>query len=151
MCKTGDRLGTPINKVVGLIRFIYMLFFLRKAPRPRSPNGRAIEYGWDFASKWVLRCSTQIFSPSPALIMKIYSGNKRIFCIGTACWPMTRWYFIGEAWAEVLRQELLSQTCSNTQSSLSHQKVDELECHNLQGPHRFCVLLVFNLFEFCAG
>ena len=30
-------------------------------------------------------------------------------------------------------------------------KVDELECHNLQGPHRFCVLLVFNLFEFCAG
>ena len=80
-------------------------------------------------------------SPSPALIMKIYSGNKRIFCIGTACWPMTRWYFIGEAWAEVLRQELSSQTCSNTRSSLSHQRLMNLNAKACKDPIVFAFSL----------
>ena len=86
-------------------------------------------------------------SPSPALIMKIYSGNKRIFCIGTACWPMTRWYFIGEAWAEVLRQELSSQTCSNTRSSLSHQRLMNLNAITCKDP----IVFAFSLCSICLN
>ena len=86
-------------------------------------------------------------SPSPALIMKIYSGNKRIFCIGTACWPMTRWYFIGEAWAEVLRQELSSQTCSNTRSSLSHQRLMSLNAITCKDP----IVFAFSLCSICLN
>ena len=86
-------------------------------------------------------------SPSPALIMKIYSGNKRIFCIGTACWPMSRWYFIGEAWAEVLRQELLSQPCSNTRSSLSHQRLMNLNAITCKDP----IVFAFSLCSICLN
>ena len=86
-------------------------------------------------------------SPSPALIMKIYSGNKRMFCIGTACWPMTRWYFIGEAWAKVLRQELSSQTCSNTRSSLSHQRLMNLNAKACKDP----IVFAFSLRSICLN